>query len=130
VKECGKFSKKSDVYSFGVFLLELVSGQEAIQFQFLDSGTIHQWAEIYEDSSDVSNLIDKRMSKNFTEEGMQHFFQLAAWCLNRLGGMRPTMSLVVLELNRIQEKEIGMTTIMGEATPVLTLGSHLFTSSA
>lgn len=108
----------------------IIQSHICVSFEFQSFCCSCTKAEIYEDSSDVSNLIDERMSKNYTEEGMQHFFQLAAWCLNRLGGMRPTMSLVVLELNRIQEKEIGMTTIMGEATPVLTLGSHLFTSSA
>ena len=39
---------------------------------------------------------------------------------------RPTMSYIVTELDRILEKEMSLTTIMGEGTPVVTLGSQLF----
>ena len=38
------------------------------------------------------------------------------------------MEMVVLELERIQEKEMAMTTVMGEGTATITLGSYLFTS--
>uniref|UniRef100_A0A1D1Y2H7 non-specific serine/threonine protein kinase n=1 Tax=Anthurium amnicola TaxID=1678845 RepID=A0A1D1Y2H7_9ARAE len=38
------FTEKSDVYSFGVFLLELIGGQEATQFQFMGSNqSIIEW---------------------------------------------------------------------------------------
>ena len=37
VREFRHFSDKSDVYSFGVFLLELMSGQEAMKLLSSDS---------------------------------------------------------------------------------------------
>ncbi|KAF9590297.1 hypothetical protein IFM89_032305 [Coptis chinensis] len=37
VKEFGRFSDRSDVYIFGVFLLELVSGREALQSKSSES---------------------------------------------------------------------------------------------
>lgn len=37
VREFRQFSEKSDVYSFGVFLLELLSGKEAIESPSPDS---------------------------------------------------------------------------------------------
>jgi len=36
------------------------------------------------------------------------------------------MSYVVMELDRILEKERNLTTVMGEGTPTVTLGSQLF----
>ena len=38
------------------------------------------------------------------------------------------MEMIVHELERIQEKEMAMTTVMGEGTSTITLGSDLFTS--
>jgi hypothetical protein len=38
------------------------------------------------------------------------------------------MRLVVEELDRILEKEMTLTTVMGDGTAIITLGSQLFTS--
>jgi len=48
--------------------------------------------------------------------------------VNPSGEQRPPMNYVVLELDRIHEKEMSLTTIMGEGTTTVTLGSQLFTS--
>lgn len=69
------------------------------------------------------------MERRFTAEGMREFLRLAAGCLSPPPGFgRPPMSAVVAELDRILEKERSLTTVMGEATPSVTLGSELFTS--
>jgi hypothetical protein len=40
----------------------------------------------------------------------------------------PEMRLVAAELERILEKEMTLTTVMGDGTAIVTLGSQLFTS--
>ncbi|KAF3784181.1 Proline-rich receptor-like protein kinase [Nymphaea thermarum] len=122
-EESGRFSEKSDVYSFGVFLLELVSGCSAES----DESMI-KWAQNRPDLSDAASIIDEKLVSSFTSEGMKRFIGLAVWCIHSSGQRRPTMNTVVLELERIHEREISMTTIVGEGTPTVTLASQLFTA--
>ncbi|KAJ8466345.1 hypothetical protein OPV22_028897 [Ensete ventricosum] len=124
VKESGTLSIKSDVYSFGVFLLELVTGREARS----DRSVIQQ-AQNYNEAVDLSTLVDNRMGNSFTSEGIRVLLQLISWCLNSSSEERPPMKFVELELHRIHEREMSLTTIMGEGTTTVTLGSQLFTTS-
>uniref|UniRef100_A0A6V7QTU0 non-specific serine/threonine protein kinase n=1 Tax=Ananas comosus var. bracteatus TaxID=296719 RepID=A0A6V7QTU0_ANACO len=124
VKDSGIFSKESDVYSFGVFLLELVSGREV-----RSDRSIIEWAQNYQESSTFSAFVDQRMGSSFTSEGMREFLRLITWCVNPLSERRPPMNYVEMEIDRIREKEMSLTTIMGEGTTTVTLGSQLFTTS-
>ncbi|XP_015971135.1 putative serine/threonine-protein kinase isoform X1 [Arachis duranensis] len=127
VREFRRFSEKSDVYSFGVFLLELLSGKEATESASLDSSyNLVEWVQNNEDHGMMSNIIDQRLGSTFTAEGMEEFIMLMTRCLESSSERRPGMSYVVMELDRILEKEVNLTTIMGEATPTVTLGSQLF----
>ncbi|KAJ3678217.1 hypothetical protein LUZ60_002020 [Juncus effusus] len=123
VKETGRYTKESDVYSFGVFLVELVSGKEAKSNQ-----SIIQLLQDYSSSNNnASQIIDERMGGNFTAEGMGEFLRLISWCLNPVTGKRPPLNYIELEMERISEMEMSLTTIMGEqGTPIVTLGSQLF----
>ncbi|KAG6435105.1 hypothetical protein SASPL_106756 [Salvia splendens] len=126
--EFRRFSDKSDVYSFGMFLLELVSGQEAKEL--LPSDVSHNLVEWnLQEGGSISTIIDQRLGNSFTTEGMDEFIQLITQCVNPSSERRPLMSYVVTELDRILEKEMSLTTIMGEGTPVVTLGSQLFMAS-
>ncbi|XP_059640798.1 nodulation receptor kinase [Cornus florida] len=130
VREFRRFSEKSDVYSFGVFLLELVSGREAMELLSLDANqNLVEWVQNYQDSGKISTIIDQRLGNSFTAEGMEEFIQLMVRCVDPSSERRPAMSYVVMELDRILEKEMSLTTIMGEGTPVVILGSHLFRAS-
>ncbi|KAB1201355.1 Nodulation receptor kinase [Morella rubra] len=127
VQEFRRFSEKSDVYSFGVFLLELVSGREATELSPFDSNqNLVEWVQDNQDDSKVSNIIDPRLENTFTAEGMEEVVQLIVRCVEPSSERRPAMSYVVMELDRILEKETSLTTIMGEGTPTVTLGSQLF----
>ncbi|OAY79527.1 Nodulation receptor kinase [Ananas comosus] len=142
-KDSGIFSKESDVYSFGVFLLELVSGREVrldrsiIEWILSNSSTRNtiisiiaaSQAQNYQESSTFSAFVDQRMGSSFTSEGMREFLRLITWCVNPLSERRPPMNYVEMEIDRIREKEMSLTTIMGEGTTTVTLGSQLFTTS-
>lgn len=127
VREFRRFSEKSDVYSFGVFLLELVSGQEATESPSFDSNqNLVEWVQNNQEVSKFSNIIDQRLDNTFTAEGMEEVILLIVQCVEPSSERRPVMSYVVMELDRILEKEMSLTTVMGEGTPTVLLGSHLF----
>ncbi|KAM3403674.1 hypothetical protein ACQJBY_007035 [Aegilops geniculata] len=121
-----QFSESSDVYSFGVFLLELITGREAASLQPPESrDSLAHWLEAHFSSNE---LIDPRLGGGFTTEGMKEFVGLAFQCLNPSSRRRPKMRLVAAELDRILATEMSLTTIMGDGTAIITLGSQLFTS--
>lgn len=86
-------------------------------------------AQNYQESSTFSAFVDQRMGSSFTSEGMREFLRLITWCVNPLSERRPPMNYVEMEIDRIREKEMSLTTIMGEGTTTVTLGSQLFTTS-
>ncbi|OWM71267.1 hypothetical protein CDL15_Pgr011394 [Punica granatum] len=121
----GIFSEMSDVYSFGVFLLELVTGVPAPDAESLGPHrNLMQWVESRQKSN---NLVDRRLLGTFTSEGIRDFIRLALLCIVLPGIKRPKMDMIVLELERIREKEMALTTFMGEGTAIITPGSELFT---
>ncbi|CAB4262757.1 unnamed protein product [Prunus armeniaca] len=121
----GVASEMSDVYSFGVFLLELLTGQEALDIGSLGSNeSLFQWVESRLSSN---TLVDRRLVGSFTGEGMRDLIRLTLQCMSFPGKRRPKMEMVVVELERIKEKEMAMTTVMGEGTDTFALGSVLFT---
>lgn len=120
----GVASAMSDVYSFGVFLLELVTGQEALRNEILGSNeSLVLWVE---SRLSINNFVDHRLSGSFTMEGMRDLIRLTLQCMSFPGKRRPKMATVVLELERIQEKEMAITTVMGEGTATIILASQLF----
>ncbi|GMI98145.1 hypothetical protein like AT3G26700 [Hibiscus trionum] len=132
VREFRRFSEKSDAYSFGVFLLELVSGREASDLPSSNSTeNLVEWVQNSQDYSNISSIIDPRLrlGSSFTAEGMEEFIKLTVQCLEPSSERRPAMSHVVTELDRILDKEMSLTTVMGEGSPTVTLGSQLFTAT-
>ncbi|KAF1877915.1 hypothetical protein Lal_00038225 [Lupinus albus] len=127
VRKSRRFSEKSDVYSYGIFLLELLSGKKASKSLFLGSNqNLVEWVQSIEHFHTMFNIIDQRLGSSFTFEGMVDFILLVVRCLYPLIYTRPTMSYVVMELDRILEKEINVTKIMDEGTLTVILGSQLF----
>ncbi|KAF5179868.1 Nodulation receptor kinase [Thalictrum thalictroides] len=130
VKEFGRFSDRSDIYSYGVFLLELVSGREAMDTHSSESDrSLVEWAQNYQDSSNIFGIIDHRLGSSFTAESMKEFIQLTTRCVDSSSQRRPPMNYLVSEVERILAKEVSLTTVMGEGTPTVTLGSQLFRPS-
>ncbi|RCV28956.1 hypothetical protein SETIT_5G444400v2 [Setaria italica] len=121
-----QLSESSDVYSFGVFLLELITGREAAAL--IPPESKESFAHWMEAQFTSNELIDPRLGGSFTSEGMTELVGLAFQCLNPSARRRPRMRLVAAELDRILEKEMTLTTVMGDGTAIVTLGSQLFTS--
>ncbi|XVF66262.1 hypothetical protein PTKIN_Ptkin10aG0021000 [Pterospermum kingtungense] len=125
VELSGSFTEMNDVYSFGVFLLELVTGQEeAVHVNYLGSNeSLIQWVQSRLNSND---FVDRRLVGSFTMDGIKDLIRLTLKCMSFPGKGRPNMNMVVAELERIHEKERELTTVMGEGTAKITLGSELF----
>ncbi|EES04179.1 receptor-like protein kinase ANXUR2 [Sorghum bicolor] len=126
VHSLAQLSESSDVYSFGVFLLELITGREAAGLIPPESND--SFAQLMEARFSSNELVDPRLGGSFTSEGMAEVVGLAFHCLSTSARRRPRMRLVAAELDRILEKEMTLTTVMGDGTAIVTLGSQLFTS--
>ncbi|KAI3934319.1 hypothetical protein MKW92_003059 [Papaver armeniacum] len=115
-----EFLAKSDVYSFGVFLLELTSGREALdRNQSEPSQNLVRQAK---GMKSIDDFIDVKLRGKSATAAVQRIIILALMCVDT-GSRRPTMKMVVRELELIQESEIGD---VGEGLSVVTLGSELF----
>lgn len=79
-----------------------------------------------QDSGKISSIIDERLGNSFTAEAMEKLIQLILRCVEASSDRRPAMSYVVMELEGILEKEMSLTTIMGEGTSTVIPGSQLF----
>lgn len=75
-----------------------------------------------------NTFVDRRLVGSFTAEGMKDFIRLALQCMGFPGKRRPKMEMVVSELDRIRDKEITLTTVMGEGSTTVIPGSKLFSS--
>lgn len=74
----------------------------------------------------IAALIDSTIVPNFTAEAMKDYMDLTFRCMEPLGERRPTMNVVVKELDQILEKERGQTEATIEGAAVVKLGSELF----
>lgn len=61
-------------------------------------------------------------------DGIRDMIRLTLQCMRFPGKCRPKMEEVVVELEQIHEKEMALTTVMGEGTATIALGSELFAS--
>ncbi|KAF7153601.1 hypothetical protein RHSIM_Rhsim01G0216800 [Rhododendron simsii] len=118
------FSERSDVYSFGVFLLELISGREALGRNHSD--VQENLVSQAKGTRDIDNFVDKTV-KDCTLNAVKQMMELALLCVDT-GTRRPVMRSVVEELERIRAAEIGHLHSggLGEEIGMVTLGSDLF----
>jgi serine/threonine protein kinase len=101
-----QLSEKSDVYSFGIVLLELVTARPPIQGgkfivrlvqAALDSGGLSRLQE------ELMDPLLRKLADTNPLAGFEGFLSLALSCVEESGAQRPSMRVVVKELESIVE---------------------------
>ncbi|CAD5191054.1 unnamed protein product [Musa acuminata subsp. malaccensis] len=104
VATAGHLYVKSDVYGFGVVLLEMLSGQRALDAN-RPSGqhNLVDWARpMLADRRKLARLMDPRLEGQYSSKGALQAAQLTLSCLAGDPKSRPSMKVVVETLERIE----------------------------
>ncbi|KAL6648375.1 hypothetical protein ACP70R_012599 [Stipagrostis hirtigluma subsp. patula] len=101
----GHLTAKSDVYSYGVVLLELLSGQRALdKNRPPGQHNLVEWARPYiTNKRRVIHILDSRLGSQYSLPAAQKTAALALQCLSMDARCRPGMDQVVTVLEQIQE---------------------------
>ncbi|KAL6960393.1 non-specific serine,threonine protein kinase [Sarracenia purpurea var. burkii] len=111
----GKLTKMSDIYSFGVVLLELITGQRA-----LDTTREHgkqalvDWVRpMLKDRKNYFKLADPNLKGQFPLPVLCRAVEVASMCLHENAHSRPSTSDVLLALNFLIAQESDHNTVNG-----------------
>ncbi|KAK4785900.1 hypothetical protein SAY86_002589 [Trapa natans] len=94
----GKSSEKTDVFGYGIMLLELVTGQRAIDFTRLedeDDVLLLDHVKKLEREKNLDAIVDRNLNKNYDMQEVEMMIQVALLCTQALPEHRPAMSEVV-----------------------------------
>ncbi|XP_047311496.1 protein NSP-INTERACTING KINASE 1-like [Impatiens glandulifera] len=93
----GQSSEKTDVFGFGILLLELITGQRALEFGKAanQKGAMLDWVKKIHVEKKLDLLIDKDLKENYDGIELEETVKVALLCTQYLPGHRPKMSEVV-----------------------------------
>ncbi|XP_057765643.1 protein NSP-INTERACTING KINASE 2 [Salvia miltiorrhiza] len=104
----GQSSEKTDVFGFGILLLELITGQRALEFGKAanQKGAMLDWVKKIHQEKKLDILVDKDLKSNYDRIELEEMVQVALLCTQYLPLHRPKMSEVVrmLEGDGLAEK--------------------------
>ncbi|XVF85014.1 hypothetical protein PTKIN_Ptkin17bG0084700 [Pterospermum kingtungense] len=104
----GQSSEKTDVFGFGILLLELITGQKALDFGRAanQKGVMLDWVKKLHQEGKLSMLVDKDLRGNFDRIELEEMVQVALLCTQFNPLHRPRMSEVLrmLEGDGLAEK--------------------------
>lgn len=94
----GKSSEKTDVFGYGIMLLELVTGQRAIDFSRLeeeDDVLLLDHVKKLQREKRLDAIVDRNLNRNYNIEEVEMMIQVALLCTQASPEDRPPMSEVV-----------------------------------
>lgn len=104
----GQSSEKTDVFGFGILLLELITGQRALEFGKAanQKGAMLDWVKKIHQEKKLDMLVDKDLKSHYDRIELEEMVQVALLCTQYLPLHRPKMSEVVrmLEGDGLAEK--------------------------
>lgn len=104
----GQSSEKTDVFGFGILLLELITGQKALDFGRVanQKGVMLDWVKKLHQENKLNAMVDKDLKNNYDRIELEEMVQVALLCTQYHPGHRPKISEVVrmLEGDGLAEK--------------------------
>ncbi|KAI3767244.1 hypothetical protein L2E82_17333 [Cichorium intybus] len=99
-------SMESDVYSYGVVLLELLTRKKAVDPSFADGLHIVRWVRsVWNEKVEIGLVVDEGVYNNrydsFVREQVIEVLRLALRCTDSEASKRPSMRVVVKELEQV-----------------------------
>ncbi|KAF7135849.1 hypothetical protein RHSIM_Rhsim08G0011400 [Rhododendron simsii] len=94
----GKSSERTDVFGYGIMLLELVTGQRAIDFSRLeeeDDVLLLDHVKKLEREKRLDDIVDRNLNKHYNIQEVEMMIQVALLCTQSSPEDRPLMSQVV-----------------------------------
>ncbi|KAM7517471.1 hypothetical protein LguiB_016433 [Lonicera macranthoides] len=94
----GKSSERTDVFGYGIMLLELVTGQRAIDFSRLekeDDVLLLDLVKKLEREKNLDTIVDRNLNGEYNIEEVEKMIQVALLCTQGSPEDRPAMSDVV-----------------------------------
>ncbi|XP_042394546.1 LRR receptor kinase SERK2-like isoform X1 [Zingiber officinale] len=94
----GKSSERTDVFGYGIMLLELVTGQRAIDFSRLeeeDDVLLLDHVKKLQREKRLSDIVDRNLNNEYEGHEVEMMIQVALLCTQASPEDRPTMSEVV-----------------------------------
>nr|XP_048322851.1 protein NSP-INTERACTING KINASE 3-like [Ziziphus jujuba var. spinosa] len=104
----GQSSEKTDVFGFGILLLELITGQKALDFgrQANQKGVMLDWVKKLHQEGKLNLMVDKDLKGKYDRVELEEMVQVALLCTQFNPSHRPKMSevLKMLEGDGLAEK--------------------------
>ncbi|KAK3132180.1 hypothetical protein QOZ80_6AG0516980 [Eleusine coracana subsp. coracana] len=93
----GQSSEKTDVFGFGILLLELITGQTALEFgkSANQKGAMLDWVKKMHQEKKLDVLVDTGLKGGYDRIELEEMVQVALLCTQYLPVHRPKMSEVV-----------------------------------
>ncbi|KAK3030988.1 hypothetical protein RJ639_035739 [Escallonia herrerae] len=94
----GKSSERTDVFGYGIMLLEIVTGQRAIDFSRLeeeDDVLLLDHVKKLEREKRLDAIVDRNLHRNYNIQEVEMMMQVALLCTQSSPEDRPAMSEVV-----------------------------------
>ncbi|KAL8201321.1 hypothetical protein R6Q57_012660 [Mikania cordata] len=93
----GQSSEKTDVFGFGILLLELITGQKAVDFgrAVNQKGVMLDWVKKLHLEGKLNLMVDKTLKHDFDRVELQEMVQVALLCTQFNPNYRPKMSEVL-----------------------------------
>ncbi|XP_059638444.1 protein NSP-INTERACTING KINASE 1-like [Cornus florida] len=93
----GQSSEKTDAFGFGILLLELITGQRALDFGKAanQKGPMLDWVRKIHQEKKLDLLVDKDLKNCYDRIELEEMVQVALLCTQYIPGNRPKMSEVV-----------------------------------
>ncbi|PWA87727.1 Concanavalin A-like lectin/glucanase, subgroup [Artemisia annua] len=108
--ESGVATTMADIYSFGVVVLEVVSGQMAVDFRRPDVLLVKRVHEFEIQKRDYEQFVDPRLDGEYDYKELVRLVKLGLACTRSNPDIRPTMSEILRVLNGSDKclKNVGL----------------------